>query len=68
MEPQLAELQRAMGRIEGKLDMHLIQSTTTRVELTSLGKRVGKLEGWRWYVLGAFAAAIMLSNVYRFLI
>ncbi len=44
---ELTEINRSLGRIEGRLD-----------RLGSLDKRVGSLEGWRKWMNGAYAALL----------
>jgi hypothetical protein len=44
------ELYRAVGRIEARLD-------DVHDCVKDHGPRIRKLENWRWYILGIFAAA-----------
>lgn len=59
------DLQRAIGRLEAKVDILL---TTQDRELTDLRKRVSALERWRSYLAGAFAILSFLWGVLLFLL
>lgn len=50
------ELSRAIGNIEGKLDTVLEQLRTKDDRLNNHGERIGKLERWQSWTLGAGAA------------
>jgi hypothetical protein len=54
------EVQRALGRIEGKLDSVLEKQESHSDRLDNHGNRLGKLERWQSYTLGAGAAAGVL--------
>lgn len=56
-EPGLmSELLLAVGRLEGKMDSHLVDVKALREELLRMDQRVQKVErNWAW-VLGAAAA------------
>jgi hypothetical protein len=50
------EIQRSLGRIEGKLDMAIEKITTLEGKHESQGMRVSSLEGTRSYAFGVIAA------------
>ena len=50
-----AEVTRALGRIEGKLDVLTVQMGTMVAEHAGLEKRVRGLENWRMYAVGLFS-------------
>lgn len=50
------EIQRSLGRIEGKLDMAIEKITTLEEKHESQGMRVSSLEGTRSYAFGVVAA------------
>lgn len=52
MSYEMNDLQRALGRLEAKVDILL---TTQDRELTDLRKRVSALERWRSWLAGGFA-------------
>lgn len=56
----LMEVNRALGRLEGKLDALLQQSASDRSDTDKLRARVSKLENWRTYLMGAWAATILI--------
>lgn len=60
MSDDLNELQRAVGRIEGKLDEALKNATGSEARQNRLGARVSKLEQWRSWTLGATAMLFLL--------
>ena len=56
----MTEIHRALGRIEGKLD-----GFDERFErLDNVEKRVGSLEGWRKWMMGAQAAVLAVFAVF----
>jgi hypothetical protein len=60
------EIERALGRIEGKLDLLIPALGVQETRLTSMSGRVSKLEKWQSKVLGgAVAAGFLLGLVMR---
>jgi hypothetical protein len=58
------ELQRGLGRVEGKLDAVLEHLKASDTKHTALEGRVRKVEGKQLYLSGAaFAAAFVLAKV-----
>lgn len=51
------EIFRALGRIEGKLDAQLEREQAQNARLDSHSARLGKIERWQAWTLGAGAAA-----------
>lgn len=54
------ELQRALGRVEGMLESMNNKFDDMCDRLTNHSKRITVLERWRWYVIGAAAALIVI--------
>lgn len=64
----LMEVHRALGRLEGKLDALLAQTTTDRSDNEKLRSRVAKLEAWRNYLAGGWAVLVILGAVFQLLV
>lgn len=56
-------LDRALGRIEGKVDMVLGSLGRLRGDLQAHDTRIRFLENWRWWVLGIATGVGALSSV-----
>lgn len=54
------EIQRALGRIEGKLDEITTLQKTSTYRLNDHSRRIGMLERWQSKLLGAFAVVSLL--------
>lgn len=62
----MEELQRALGRVEGKLDALIAQTVITQREQSILDERVTSLEKRVWYAAGAAGAfAYILATLSR---
>lgn len=63
MSEHMAEIQRSLGRIEGKLDNFDERFDRQFDRTASVEKRVGALEGWRKWMMGAQAAVLAVFAV-----
>ena len=59
----LMEVNRALGRLEGKLDSVLSQMTADRSDSDKLRRRVEKLELWRSALAGAWTALVLICGI-----
>lgn len=63
------ELQRAVGRVEGKLDSFLAELERLDRDSTGLSKRVGKLEKWQTRLIGiGLGAGFVITFVFKYFI
>ena len=56
-------LERAFGRVEGKLDMMIERLDRSEKAHTALSKRVTSLEGFKFRILGICTAVAIFSGV-----
>jgi hypothetical protein len=56
MMSDLTEIQRGLGRVEGKLDTALSRMNRQDERSDGLDERLQKVEGRQWWTLGIFAA------------
>lgn len=60
------EIERALGRIEGKLDLLIPATEVTNARVSAVSARVSKLEKWQSKVLGgAVVAGFLLGLIMR---
>ena len=60
------EIERALGRIEGKLDLLIPATEVTNARVSAVSARVSKLEKWQSKVLGgAVVAGFLLGLTMR---
>ena len=60
---EMSELQRALGRLEGKVDAILSNQTLINARVESLFPRVRILESYRWFVLGGAAVVTFVVDL-----
>ena len=56
-------VERALGRVEGKLDMVLLGQAAHGAALEEVSKRTSKLERWQSKILGAAAVMGFLGSL-----
>ena len=60
------EIERALGRIEGKLDLLIPATEVTNARVSAVSARVSKLEKWQSKVLGgSVVAGFLLGLIMR---
>ena len=64
----LREIYRAVGRLESKVDVLLQAHAQHAGVMANTRERVTRLEGWRWFMLGAAGAvAVVVDFAFRVL-
>lgn len=59
-----SNVQRVLGRLESKVDLMLLQQTTSTGRVDALELRVGKLERWRSMLAGIWVVTAMVVTYF----